>query len=171
MGSEMCIRDRNKGNRPRSYILLGEYEKADELAKEALTGAKKLGENYMLALGYRLTGSTAYHLGRYEEAKANLENGIKFVEENNISAMKRTIFDDYSKLLEKIGDHEQALIWQRRLYEIEVDVTNVLITTRSRLNDVEVDALISHQEVEKLRKENEAQRKTAKQDDLSLIHI
>ena len=158
-------RTRNRGNRARAYILLEEYEKADELAKEALTGAKKLDENYMLALGYRLTGSTAYHLGRYEEAKANLENGIKLVEENNISAMKRTIFDDYSKLLEKIGDHEQALIWQRRLYELEVDVTNVLITTRSRLNDVEVEALISHQEVEKLRKENEAQRKTAKQDD------
>ena len=79
--------------------------------------------------------------------------------------MKRTIFDDYSKLLEKIGDHEQALIWQRRLYELEVDVTNVLITTQSRLNDVEVDALISHQEVVKLREENEAQRRSAKQDD------
>ena len=86
------VHTRSSGNRARSYLLLGEYEKAEKLAQVALEGGLELGEDYMIALGYRLTGSAAYHLGKYEKANIALEKGIKLAEKHNLIVMKKVLF-------------------------------------------------------------------------------
>ena len=157
-------RTRSSGNHARSYLLLGEYEKAAEMADKALEGAIILDEDYMLALGYRLTGSIAIQKGNYNEALTLLEAGIDIAISDKLVVMKRPLFKEYSRALEKVGRHKEALEWQKRLYELERDVHESLIATRARLNDVEFEALRSHQELVKLRKENEVQREIAESD-------
>ena len=156
---------RSAGNRARSYILLGQYERAEELGQVALDGGLQLGEEYMFALGYRLVGSAAYHLGKYDKANIALDKGIELAEAHNLVVMKKILFNDYSMSLAKVGRHEEALLWQRRLYELQTDVHIALTTTRARLSDVEFEALKSHQEIVKLRKENEAQRYESEHDE------
>jgi len=157
-------RARHSGNRARAMLLLGNYEETAKLGKVALDGGLELNESYMVALGYRLTGSAAYHMGANEKALNTLKAGINLAEKNNLIVMKAPLYLDYSLALEKDGRYEEALHWKSKLYQLQSDVHASNTTTQRRLNDVEFKALKSYQEVVELRKENEAQRQLSERD-------
>lgn len=50
----------NKGNRGRAYLLKGDYHRAEKMGHAVLEAGKKLEQNYVIALGYRLIGSASY---------------------------------------------------------------------------------------------------------------
>lgn len=149
---------RNSSNRARAYLHLGKNKEAEALGRGVLKASQELDEKYMIAVAYRVLGSATYRQQRYEEAIEFLEAGLALVEEHNIFIMKQPLYKEYASTLEVLGRHEDALLWQKKLNVLEMDVYDSLTTTREKLNDVEFQAFKSHQEVVKLRQENTAQR-------------
>jgi signal transduction histidine kinase/CheY-like chemotaxis protein len=164
---------RNSGNRARAYLHLGKNEEAYALGQEVLKAGLELNEKYMIALGHRLVGTAAYREGNHEEALRSLEAGLDLVHEHNILIMKQPIYKTYALSLEAVGRHDEALYWQRKLNALEMKIYEALTITRERLNDVEFQAFKSHQELEKLRQENETQKETyeSQQDFRNLLII
>ena len=157
-------RARSSGNRARSYLLLGMYAEAEDLARITLEGGQSLGEDYMIALGHRLMGSAAYKLGKFDAANISLKQGIDLAEKNNLVVMKKPLYRDYSLSLEEAGQYQEALIWKKKLYQLELDIHDALHTTREELSNVEFEALKSHQEIVKLRKEFDLHREISRKD-------
>jgi len=157
-------RARSSGNRARSYLLLGMYQEAQDLARITLEGGETLGETYMIALGYRLMGSATFNLGEFEEANIYLKKGIELAEKHNLVVMKKPLYRDYSLSLEETGQYQDALFWKKKLYQLELDIHDALHQAREELSNVEFEALKSHQEMVKLRKEFDLQREISRKD-------
>lgn len=148
----------NNGNRGRAYLLVGNYEAAEEMGRKVVNAGQSLEQNYVVALGYRLIGSAAYNLGDYERAKEALEEGISLSDTHNIATMKKYLYADYAKCLEALGYYKRALHWSKRQTQLEIEAQKSAAATRSSLHEAEDRARISYQEVIRLRRQNEAQR-------------
>ena len=55
-------------------------------------------------------------------------------------------------------------IWKKKLYQLELDIHDALHKTREELSNVEFEALKSHQEIVKLRKEFDLHREITRKD-------
>ncbi len=157
-------RARNSGNLGRSYLLLKDYTKAEEMGREALAGGIKLKEYNLISLGHRLIGCAAYRLGDFEKALEALEAGIQVAEAKNIVGMKKPLYKEYAEVLEELGQYEAALLWKQKFFELEITDKNAQVAMRSNLNDAEFDAFKTYQELVTLRDENEAQREISARD-------
>ena len=154
----------NKGNRGRAFLLNGNYADAEKMGWEVLAAGKTLGQNYPIALGYRLIGSAAYEQGDYETAKRMLEAGIKLSDEHNIGTMKTFLYRDYALCLEKLGSYKSALKWHRKLSMIQMAAADSAATAQAALFNAEGRAKSNHQEIVMLKQENETQRDISKKD-------
>ena len=145
-------------NRGRAFLLLGNYQQVEKMGLSALEGGKQLKQNYLIALGYRLIGSAAYNLGDYSKALSALGAGIELADAHGIETIKPALYKDYALTLQKTGRLEDARLWQQRYHEVSMRIQQSLSSTRSRLNEVELDALETHEQILELNAENKAQR-------------
>jgi len=74
------VRALNFGNRGRAYLLIGDYVQAEKMGLAVLDAGDQLEQFYLKALGQRLVGSAAFHLGKDEKARRALTSGIALAE-------------------------------------------------------------------------------------------
>ena len=152
------------GNRGRAYLLLGRYAEAEVMGDKVLKAGQELGQNYLIALGYRLKGAATYNLGKYELAKSIQKTGVAISNTHNIATMQKYLYLDYAKTLEALGDYKEALECRKKHFSLEIASQRSVATARAELYDVEIRALQNHEEVQKLRRENNIQRDISARD-------
>ena len=154
----------NLGNRGRAYLLTGDYAQADEMGRATLEAGEVLDDSYLIAIGHRLIGSAAVHLGDYQKADEALTKGIELANAHGFEPMKKFLYKDYALLFEKRGDFENALAWQHKQFAMEMDAQHSVVTARAALSEVEFRAYEVSQEVQKVKHENEHHRTIASKD-------
>lgn len=148
----------NNGNRGRAYLHDGLYAEAQEMGEKVLDAGKLLDQQYVITLGYRLIGSAALNMGDYDKAKLMLEEGIALAEEYHISTMKKSLYRDYVKTLEKCEMYSAAYEWQKKLFSLEIETQLIVANSRESLIHAENRAESHYHEILDLKQKNETQR-------------
>ena len=154
----------NYGNRGRAYLLMGKYNEAEKMGQKVLKAGQFLGENYVIALGYRLIGSAAKNLGQYDKALMYLSSGVELSDKHNIATMKKYLYLDYALTYEKQGVFDKALYWHKKQFDLEYAAQKSVSAARAALNGAESRALENYEEIKFLKRENEIQRDISAKD-------
>lgn len=154
----------NYGNRGRAYLLMGKYNQAEKMGQKVLKAGQFLGENYVIALGYRIIGSAAKNLGEYDKALKYLSSGVELSDKHNIATMKKYLYLDYALTYEKQGEFDKALYWHKKQFDLEYAAQKSVSAARAALNGAESRALENYEEIKFLKRENETQRDISAKD-------
>jgi len=152
------------GNRGRAYLLIGDYVQAKEMGVAVLETGEELEQHYLVALGNRIIGSAAFHLGDDELAFEALTKGIELAETHEIATMQKYLYKDYALLYEQRGDFEMALAWQKKQFALEVEAQKAAANARSALGNAEFLAFETSQEILNLQHAHEDQQAIAGKD-------
>ena len=152
------------GNRGRAYLLIGDYVQAKEMGVAVLETGEELEQHYLVALGNRIIGSAAFHLGDDELAFEALTKGIELAETHEITTMQKYLYKDYALLYEQRGDFEMALAWQKKQFALEVEAQKAAANARSALGNAEFLAFETSQEILNLQHAHEDQQAIAGKD-------
>jgi tetratricopeptide (TPR) repeat protein len=96
----------------------GHWRELAEGQRAALTAAERLGDRMAQALAHRILGSTYTRLGRYDDARAHLEQAVQIFGELDDRTGEASAQLHMSEMFERLGRHADALHHARNALDL-----------------------------------------------------
>lgn len=144
-----------KNSMAQVFLKTGKIDNAQELLKNALPVAQRIGDAFLIAPVYIGLGWCKMKSGHFGEAEVHLLEGLKLAEDDNLHDASARAGHLLSKLFQNMGDYKKALHFKLKADSIDNEILND--GTIRYVNDVlfRYNSQKAEQEMQLLRQKSE----------------